>query len=78
MSMTQIDERPSRQRILIGAQIFRIAADKCEQCHCIHWTYYLHGSSRTHRPMIACLIHGAEELKIEKHPEPRPRDGKVS
>jgi hypothetical protein len=45
MSMTQIDEHPSRQRILVGAQIFHIAADKCEQRQRIHWTYYFHGSS---------------------------------
>jgi L-idonate 5-dehydrogenase len=27
--------------------------------------------------MIACVIHGAEELKIENHSEPRPQDGEV-
>jgi L-idonate 5-dehydrogenase len=27
--------------------------------------------------MIACVIHGAEELKIQNHPEPRPQDGEV-
>ena len=27
--------------------------------------------------MIACVIHGAEELKIENRPEPRPQDGEV-
>ena len=27
--------------------------------------------------MIACVIHGAEELTIENHPEPRPQDGEV-
>ena len=27
--------------------------------------------------MIACVIHGAKELKIENRPEPRPQDGEV-
>jgi len=27
--------------------------------------------------MIACVIHGAKELKIENRPEPRPHDGEV-
>jgi hypothetical protein len=34
-----------------GAQIFRVAADKCEQRHRIHWTYYLHGSSSNPYPL---------------------------
>ena len=27
--------------------------------------------------MIACVIHGAKELKIENRPEPRPQEGEV-
>jgi L-idonate 5-dehydrogenase len=27
--------------------------------------------------MIACVIHGAKELKIEDRPEPRPQEGEV-
>lgn len=30
-----------------------------------------------HTLIIACVIHGAEELKIENHPEPCPQDGEV-
>ena len=76
--MTQIDEQRSRRPVFTGAQIFPIAADKCEQRHRIQWTYDLHGSRSNPHPMIACVIHGAEELKIENHPEPRPQDGESS
>ena len=27
--------------------------------------------------MVACVIHGAEELKTENHPESHPQDGEV-
>jgi L-idonate 5-dehydrogenase len=33
--------------------------------------------SRESDLMIACVIHGAKELKIEKRPEPRPAEGEV-
>jgi hypothetical protein len=59
------------------AQIFRIAADKCEQPHRIHWTIIFMVAGRTPHPMIACVIHGAEELKTENHSKSHPEDGEV-
>ena len=64
--MTQIDEQRSRQPIFTGAQIVRIAADKCEQRHRIHWTYYLHGSPILTREFLLADAVSAFEMSSDR------------